>query len=218
MSSDVVFRAFPVAAGLFENAEGNAGLLDAAEERRAVAMEPGSALRFRAGRLALRRFAGGLLDVPASELAAAYDCPQCGPDGDRAHGRPGYSRNGRQLPVILSLARAGGWILMAGLALPGDGVRLGVDVEDPAAVGFPGFDATTLTAAETASVGQQPDGLRNAARACLWARKEAWLKMTGGGLRTAPAAVDVLSLPGLRDIAPEESGLPGHFAAALAVG
>lgn len=217
MSSDVVFRAFPVASGFPETAVGDAGLLDAAEERRATAMEPGAALRFRAGRLALRRFAGQLLDVPAVELAAAYACPQCGTEGDRAHGRPGYALNGTQLPLSLSLARAGGWILMAGLAHPGPGVRLGVDLEDPAAVGFPGFDATTLTAAEAAKVVQQPAGLRDAARARLWARKEAWLKMTGSGLRTPPAAVDVLSLPGLRDIAPEESGLPRHFAAALAV-
>ncbi|MEE2521865.1 4'-phosphopantetheinyl transferase superfamily protein [Pseudarthrobacter sp. J75] len=214
MSSDVVFRAFAVG-----DVPGQEPVrLDPAEERRAVAMAPAVARRFRAGRMALRGFAGALLDVPPSELTADYCCPQCGLDADLAHGRPGYSLHGRPLPLLLSLARAGDWILLAGMRVPAAGLRLGVDIEDPADVGFPGFDRTALTAAEAATVGRTRERLRNAARARLWARKEAWLKMEGGGLRTAPVAVDVLSLPGLRDLVPEETGLPPHLASAMALG
>lgn len=219
MSSDVVFRAFPVAGLLSAHARAEQPVrLDPAEERRATAMEPLSSRRFRAGRMALRQFAAELMGIPASELAVDYACPHCAAEGDKAHGRPGYSHNGRTVPLLLSLARTGSWILLAGLPEPAAGLRLGVDIEDPAAVGFAGFDATVLTAAEAAVVAREPWEARNQARARLWARKEAWLKMQGSGLRTSPAAVDVLSLPGLRDLAPGEAGVPQHLAAAVAVG
>lgn len=229
MSADVVFRAFPVPAlPLHEARRSDARRsdaraaepvrLDQAEEQRAAALEPASSARFRAGRIALRQFAAELMDVPVSGLAADYFCPQCAAAGDKAHGRPGYSLNGRTVPLLLSLSRAGGWILLAGLPKPDAGVHLGVDVEDPATAGFAGFDATVLTAAEAAMVAGARREARNQIRARLWARKEAWLKMQGSGLRTDPAAVDVLSLPGLRDLAPEEAGLPRYLAAAVAVG
>ena len=54
-------------------------------------------------------------------------------------------------------------------------------------------------------------------RARLWARKEAWLKMTGEGLRADPSAVDVLDKPGITDLDPADTGLPGAFVAAVAL-
>jgi len=42
--------------------------------------------------------------------------------------------------------------------------------------------------------------------------------MTGEGLRRAPETLEVLNRHGVRDLAPTESGLPGHLAAAVAFG
>jgi 4'-phosphopantetheinyl transferase len=96
-------------------------------------------------------------------------------------------------------------------------MRLGVDAEDPSRLDFDGFDAVALSAAERRAVGNLsgPGLLRERAR--LWARKEAWLKMTGEGLRADPSAVDVLDKPGITDLDPADTGLPGAFVAAVAL-
>ena len=193
-------------------------LLEPVEAARAAAMEPGARARFIAGRAALRRFAAALLELPAGELKASYACPRCGSGPALAHGRPGYTRGGEPLPLLLSMARTPQWILLAGLPAPRAGMRLGVDAEDPARLDFDGFDAVALGPQERHAVenlaGQ--DQLRERAR--LWARKEAWLKMTGEGLRRDPRAVDVLARPGLTDLDPADTGLPGTLVAAVALG
>lgn len=202
---------------------GAPGLLDAAareqlddvELGRARGLEPGPRAVFLAGRLAQRRLAAELLDVPPSELTAAYDCPQCGPGSP--HGRPGYTLNGAPAPLLLSLSRSGGWVLLAAVLDPGPGLRLGVDVQDPAGANFDGFDDIALGPAERASLRGLSGGALLRGRARLWARKEAWLKLRGTGLRTAPDTVEVLHRPGIRDLAPDESGLPAQFAAAIAL-
>jgi 4'-phosphopantetheinyl transferase len=96
-------------------------------------------------------------------------------------------------------------------------LRLGVDVEDPVRTGFDGFAALALSAAEQRSLGDLKGDALLAARARLWARKEAWLKMTGDGLRIAPSSVDVLARNGVRDLDPAETGLPAGLAAAVAL-
>lgn len=192
-----------------------AGLLDNVELGRAAEMQPGPRAAFLAGRLAQRRFAAELLDVPLASLTAVYDCPQCGPGSP--HGRPGYTRNGAPVPLLLSLSRSAGWTLLAAVPDPEPGLRLGVDVQDPAGADFDGFDRVALSPAERRSLrGLAGAGLLSA-RARLWARKEAWLKLCGTGLLTAPDTVEVLDRPGIRDLAPAESGLPARFAAALAL-
>jgi 4'-phosphopantetheinyl transferase len=189
-----------------------------AEALRAAAMERGVAARFLAGRAALRSFAGSLLGIPAAQLQAAYSCPQCGSGPDVSHGRPGFTYHGQPLPLLLSMSRAGDWVLLAGLTSPMAGERLGVDVENPERLGFEDFDDVALAAAEKPAVA----GLQGAAllreRARLWTRKEAWLKMTGDGLRTDPREVAVLERPGLTDLPPSATGLPASLVAAVAVG
>lgn len=202
-------------------------LLDAAELDRAAAMMPGPRAVFLSGRLAQRRFAAELLDVPPSELRASYDCRRCGTGSGVSHGRPGYSLAGSAgtdptgasaaVPLLLSLSRASGWTLLAAVIDPEPGLRLGIDVEDPARMDFDGFDAVALVPAERQGLRglSGPALLRERAR--LWTRKEAWLKMTGEGLRTAPETLDVLHRSGLRELAPAETGLPADLAAAVAV-
>ncbi|CAM3087085.1 4'-phosphopantetheinyl transferase superfamily protein [Arthrobacter ulcerisalmonis] len=190
-------------------------LLDAAERTQAAAMVPAAAERFLAGRVAQRHFVAELLRVQPTELAAAYHCPTCGNGAEVNHGRPGYQIAGEQAPLALSTSRAAGWILLAAVLHPGPGVRLGVDIEDPAATSFAGFGAVALTAAERDVLAPLAGSALLAAQARLWARKEAWLKMTGQGLLTPPAEVDVLARPGLRDLSPAETGLPAFLAAAV---
>jgi 4'-phosphopantetheinyl transferase len=192
--------------------------LDPPELERARAMMPLPRQDFLAARMAQRRFAAELLEVRAQDLTASYSCPQCGSGPGITHGRPGYALEGAPAPLLLSLSRAAGWTLLAAVTAPGPGQRLGVDVEDPLGLDFDGFDAVALTPAERRAVAslREDDLLR--ARARLWARKEAFLKMTGEGLRRPPETLDVLDRPGVTDLAAPASGLPDDLVAAVAVG
>ncbi len=197
-------------------------LLDPAELERARAMTPRTRQVFLAGRIAQRRFAADLLGVPASDLTAWYSCPRCGTGTDISHGRPGYLLQGAAAPLLLSLSRTAGWTLLAGVVDPDPGLHLGVDVEDPARADFDGFDDVVLTAAERLHLAGLDGTSLLRGRARLWARKEAWLKMLGTGLQTAPDTLDVLGPDvdgnaGLRDLAPAETGLPADLVAAVAV-
>jgi 4'-phosphopantetheinyl transferase len=193
-------------------------LLEPVEASRAAAMEPGARARFIAGRAALRRFAVELLGLPASGLEVAYSCPRCGSGPALSHGRPGYTHQGQRVPLLLSMARTGHWILLAGLAAPRAGMRLGVDAEDPGRLAFDGFDAVALGRDDRRAVASLsgPSLLRERAR--LWVRKEALLKMTGAGLRTDPRTVDVRNNQDITDLAAADTGLPATFAAAAALG
>lgn len=179
---------------------------------------PADRYEFIAGRVALWRFAASLLGVDPVRLAPDYSCPQCGPGQD--HGRPGFLLDGGPSPLVLSASRAAGWVLMAGVVHPADGRRLGVDLESVESAAFEGFDDVALTASEKASLATIPGSRRPAERARLWARKEAWLKMTGEGLRKNPAEVDVLDRPGIWDITSihgERQELPEGLVAAVAI-
>ncbi|ACL39481.1 4'-phosphopantetheinyl transferase [Pseudarthrobacter chlorophenolicus A6] len=193
------------------------GILDDAELQRGRAMEPAAGLRFLVSRVAQRRFAAGLLGLPEAGLRASYSCPQCGTGVDVSHGAPGYTYRDGRLPLALSLSRAAGWLLLAAVPDAEPEVRLGVDIEDPDRTNFKGFTELALTPAEREAMRDVAPKALPAEHARLWARKEAWLKMTGAGLRTAPSSLDVRALPGLRDLAPAETGLPARLAAAVAL-
>jgi 4'-phosphopantetheinyl transferase len=217
MESGLVLQAVDLRGQAADGPDSDARLLEPVEAVRAAALEPGPRERFVAGRAALRRFAAELLDVPAGELEVSYACPQCGSGPALAHGRPGYTRKGEPLPLLLSMARTQEWILLAGLPGPGAGMRLGVDAEDPARLDFDGFDAVALNAPERRAVGKHsgPELLRERAR--LWTRKEAWLKMTGHGLRVDPRTVRVLARPEIHDLDSRQTGLPPDLVAAVAL-
>jgi 4'-phosphopantetheinyl transferase len=198
-------------------AGGRLPLLGPAELERAAALAPGPRASFVAGRLALRRFAAELLDVPASDLTTNFSCPRCGTGPGLSHGRPGYAFRGEPVPLALSLSRSSGWILLGAVVEPPAGVTIGVDLEDPARLDFDGFDAVALTPAERAALAGLSGPALLYERARLWARKEAWLKMTGRGLTIAPDTLDVLHCAELRDLAPGEAGLPLYLRAAVAL-
>jgi 4'-phosphopantetheinyl transferase len=124
---------------------------------------------------------------------------------------------GKPAPLALSLSRSSGWILLGAVLEPPAGVTIGVDVENPARLDFDGFDDVALTPAERAALAGLSGPALLQERARLWARKEAWLKMTGGGLSTAPDTVNVLHRAELRDLAPGEAALPHDFRAAVAL-
>jgi 4'-phosphopantetheinyl transferase len=198
-----------------------AELLSSAEALRADAMAPALRMEFLASRLAQRNFAATLLGVPASKLQTAYECPECGAGPDIAHGRPGYLLDGGPAPLALSASRSSGWVLFAAVVHPEPGLRVGVDLESAAGTEFAGFDDVALTAREQRHLNALEPGRRAPERARLWARKEAWLKMTGEGLRVAPDSLDVLERPGLWDVDLPVSAdgrvLPAGLLAALAV-
>jgi 4'-phosphopantetheinyl transferase len=178
---------------------------------------PADRNKFVAGRLALQRFAASLLDVDPAQLVPNYHCPQCGPGQD--HGRPGFMLDGGPAPLAVSASLASGWVLLAGVVHPEDGLRLGVDLESISRTGFEGFDGVALTVAEKKFLASIPEQAQATQRARLWARKEAWLKTTGEGLRRSPAEVDVLGRPGLQDVNTVSGrNLPDGFVAALALG
>jgi 4'-phosphopantetheinyl transferase len=193
-------------------------VLDPPELERARAMMPVPRQDFLASRLAQRLFAAELLEVRAQDLTATYSCPRCGSGPGVAHGRPGYTLDGGPAPLLLSLSRAAGWTLLAAVTEPGPGQRLGADVEDPRRLDFEGFDAVALTPAERRAVASLRGDELMRGRARLWARKEAYLKMTGEGLRRPAETLDVLDRPGLVDLDPAASGLPVGLVAAVAVG
>ncbi|BCW35599.1 hypothetical protein StoSoilA2_16550 [Arthrobacter sp. StoSoilA2] len=173
---------------------------------------------FIAGRLALWHFAASLLDVDPARLVPDYSCPQCGPAQD--HGRPGFMLDGVPAPLALSASKAQGWVLLAGVVHPSEGARLGVDLEAIDQAAFQGFDDVALTPGEKHFLKSVPENQKAVQRTRLWARKEAWLKMTGEGLRRNPAEVDVLDRPGLWDITSingERQELPEGFVAAVAI-
>lgn len=171
----------------------------AAGERAAAFVQERDRSEFLAGRAALLVFAAGLLDVDPARLEPRYDCPRCGPDA--GHGRPAFLLDGGPAPLLLSASRAAGRVLLAGVVHPEPGVRLGADLEDSIKVAFDGFDGVALTARERVWVQGLPADGQARGRAQLWARKEAWLKHSGEGLRRDPATVDGLELQGLADIA-----------------
>ncbi|WP_241708845.1 4'-phosphopantetheinyl transferase family protein [Arthrobacter bambusae] len=198
-----------------------AELLSPAETLRANTMAPALRLEFLASRLAQQVFAATLLGVPASKLQAAYECPDCGSGPDIAHGRPGYLLDGGPAPLALSASRSSGWVLFAAVVHPGPGLRVGADLENAAGTEFTGFDDVALTVRERRHLDALDPAGRPQERARLWARKEAWLKMTGDGLRVAPDSLDVLDRAGLWDLElPSSAGgrdLPAGLLAALAI-
>jgi len=172
---------------------------------------------FVAGRLSLQLFAASLLNVEPQQLVPNYYCPQCGQGQD--HGRPGFMLDGGPAPLALSTSRASGWVLLAGVAHAPEELRLGVDLEATGRATFEGFDDVALTATEKRFLSTIPDKERDSQRARLWARKEAWLKMTGEGLRHNPAELDVLERRGVQDLHTVGGrALPDGLVAALAIG
>lgn len=191
------------------------GWLSSSESARAARFAT-AALRteFIARRTALRIFAAGLLDADPDALTPWYSCPEHGSGPELDHGRPGFRLAGAPLPLSLSSSSRHGWLLLAGLAT--DGAQLGVDVEKISGVGFEGFDGMVLGPAEQEQLSNLADAERASFRARAWARKEAYSKALGTGLRGKISAIDSRR-PGLDDVPNELLGLPAEMVAALAL-
>ncbi|MGG5175979.1 4'-phosphopantetheinyl transferase family protein [Pseudarthrobacter sp. J1763] len=205
--------------------------LDAAEWARADRLlKHSDAQEFLLARLFQRRWVSELLGVRPEKLVTAYFCPDCsgtksGGSNAPDHGRPGYLYDGVRAPIALSASRAAGWAVFAAAISPPEGFALGVDVEDPAAI-FSGFDSVALTDAERALVVAadsekyprlEVHTVKQRLRANFWAKKEAFLKLRGTGLRTDPATIDTTQLRGVRTMSAQESGLPEQLVAAVAL-
>jgi phosphopantetheinyl transferase len=137
------------------------------------------------GRALLRAALAERLEVLPLEVELVTRCRMCG----AAHGMPE--------PVLLpgaprvhgSVSHAGAWCLVAVAGSP-----VGVDVDTCAGTEFAGFDDMALAPGEQRALARLPSGQRPDARARLWARKEALLKLHGVGLSVPPASIE-LGLP-----------------------
>ncbi|TSE15824.1 4'-phosphopantetheinyl transferase superfamily protein [Arthrobacter sp. KBS0703] len=196
---------------------GRSWILDPAELTRA-ALFSGELprRRFLAGRLVQRHFAAELLGLADDRLEIDYHCPACGQGSWLNHGRPGYTVEGRPVPLVLSLSRCGDWAVVAGQLDADLTGAVGVDVEDESSTAFEGFDATLLTDGEQRLTLSTPEHSRPQLRAQLWTRKEALLKALGTGLAREPNGIDVVADPRVRSMAPEPLGLPSNLVVAVA--
>jgi 4'-phosphopantetheinyl transferase len=139
--------------------------------------------RVATGRVLLRAAAAHLAGIALDDVTVVRHCIRCG----AAHGAPTLVLPRSAAPMHGSVSHAGAVVLVAvSAACP-----VGVDAERVEAVGFEGFDATALTAAERETIASLPPAERNAARATAWVQKEAVLKMQGLGMATAPDRVQV---------------------------
>lgn len=131
----------------------------------------------------LRRLVADETGVDPRALEFQKRCATCGTD---RHGKP-HITGMRDIHVSVSYGER---VAVAAVTNLGE---VGVDVEDLASADFDGFNSVTLDPTEAAHLeGLEGDGLL-AARARMWARKEAILKATGHGLVVDPSQVVVSS-------------------------
>ena len=128
--------------------------------------------RFATGRSLSRLILSRSLGCAAGELTFDVCCRACG----GPHGKPRALLGGEEVRLHTSISHAGEWVLVAIATRP-----VGIDVELRSAVGFDGFDAVALTAAERRSLRRRPSSWsrREQSRADAWAQKEALLKLHG---------------------------------------
>jgi 4'-phosphopantetheinyl transferase len=162
-------------------------LLDDVEQGRLGRLRnAGDRDRFVAAHALLRIVVGRRLGCPPEGVVLDSTCRRCG----GPHGPPRLVDRTVRQAVHLSLAHAGGRVLVAVSAAG----PVGVDVDVEAATAFPGFDAVALAVAERSAIARLPSSRRATARVTAWVRKEAVLKATGDGLNVPPGDVVVSPL------------------------
>lgn len=152
-------------------------LLDAAERARADRKRAPSP--FVTAHAHVRRVLGDLLGVDPASLAFDRHCPTC---GSTQHGKPTIVGH-PQWSYSLSYTDALAVVAVA------QGPELGVDVEHVTEADFGGFAQVTLAPEEADGFAGHEGEALLAARAQVWARKEAILKATGHGLVVDPTEV-----------------------------
>lgn len=172
----VVIRATPVV--------GDPRLLDLLDpgerERAARRSDPNP---FVTAHALLRRLVSDETGADARSLAFEKRCATCGTD---RHGKP-HIVGMRDVFVSVSY---GEHMAVAAVTRLGE---VGVDVEDLESADFDGFGSVTLDPTEAAPLAGLAGDELLAARALVWARKEAILKATGHGLVVDPSEVVVSS-------------------------
>ncbi|TDW29424.1 4'-phosphopantetheinyl transferase family protein [Cryobacterium psychrophilum] len=146
--------------------------------------------------------AEAVADAAMLQRAGIEITQHCAYCGATEHGRPFVTAPPDLADTVhVSLSRAGG---LTAMAVSFDG-PVGIDIEDIAAVRRAGFDEVAFNAAERSELAHLAAAEGDHARAVLWTRKEAILKLTGDGLRVDPrelnpsvAGLTPLSWPGAR--------------------
>ncbi|MEV0531710.1 4'-phosphopantetheinyl transferase superfamily protein [Kitasatospora sp. NPDC050463] len=175
--------AVSASADVLRHPEAGEHLLTTVERERAARFRHESGrVDFIAAHVLVRLCAARLLDVPATEVVLAQNCPDCG-KGD--HGRP-YLPDHPDVQVSLSHTR--------GVVAAAAGYRpVGVDVELTTRSGsLLDVAGRVLSPAELRQVEAHPEPGRAFLR--LWVRKESLIKLGRASLDTL-AGVDLSALP-----------------------
>lgn len=157
-------------------------LLDAGERDRAARRRDPNP--FVTAHALLRHLVSDETGADPRSLAFEKRCATCGTD---RHGKP-HVVGMRDIFVSVSY---GEHMAVAAVTRLG---QVGVDVEDLESADFEGFGSVTLDGTEEAALEALDGDELLAARALVWARKEAVLKATGHGLVVDPSQV-VVSAP-----------------------
>jgi 4'-phosphopantetheinyl transferase len=161
-------------------------VLDSEERRRVATLERvDQHWRYVATHLRLRQLLGSYLGLaPAAVSFWRQPCPCCA----AAHGRPAVHSHAR--PLYFSLSRSRDLALIAIAPAP-----VGVDVEALPQPQTVSEVSALLHPAEQAEIASASVSQRAGAFACVWTRKEAYLKAIGVGV-THELAADYLGTEG----------------------
>ncbi|KGN39578.1 4'-phosphopantetheinyl transferase family protein [Knoellia subterranea] len=154
-------------------------LLDAGERERAERRSDPHP--FITAHALLRRLVADETGVDPRSLDFEKRCATCGTD---RHGKP-HVVGMRDIHVSVSYGER---MAVAAVTTLGE---VGVDIEDLESADFDGFGSVTLDASEMPHLADLDGDALLAARAQIWARKEAILKATGHGLVVDPSEVVV---------------------------
>lgn len=197
------------------------GYVDAGERARGTRIvDPAVRHRFLAGRSWVRDLLSEASGIDSRQLDARFTCPACKAVD---HGQPGWTTDGKLLPIAASIGRSGAWaaaVVDTSRSLP----TVGIDLEQISRFGGSELDESVFTPAEQSQIQGVREADRPRLRAALWSRKEAVLKAAGTGLMVDPAVVDVLEPVArvgardysVRDVPPADLKLPDGFVVALA--
>ena len=166
------------------------GRLDRVERARAAELGLHHAARYVRARALLRGVLARRLGCRPRDVELRQRCPYC----DRPHGRlevVGTDATGS--PLYVSVTRSGP---LVAVAVTSTG-PVGIDIEADADVAASPLADVALTPAELDAHLRRPAAARPADLARSWVRKEAVLKASGTGLRTAPALLELADLADL---------------------
>ncbi|MEU9314894.1 4'-phosphopantetheinyl transferase superfamily protein [Streptomyces sp. NPDC048295] len=139
------------------------------------------------GRVLLRHAVEAQNDRPADTVTLVRD----------PLGRPALAPEQNLPPLRLTAAHCGPVTVAALIAAPGNGTRIGIDIEQLASPPSPNLLRYALSPGERAALAHRPATVRSAEFLTLWTAKEAIAKALGWSLLRALVDVEITLRPRL---------------------